>query len=85
MASLTYKWRIGDACYETSFVWVPGTVGRPYLFGRDPNRRAINVRSFYLGATPVTQSLWLHVMGTNPALHQDLQSPVENISWEQIN
>jgi formylglycine-generating enzyme required for sulfatase activity len=67
------------------FVHVPGTGGAPYLFGREPDRRPIEVRSFHIGTVPVTQALWQHVMGSNPSVRPDLHCPVENVSWEQIN
>ena len=38
-----------------------------------------------MATTPVTQALWLHVMGQNPAKFEDLKSPVENVSWDHIS
>jgi formylglycine-generating enzyme required for sulfatase activity len=84
MASLSYTWQEGEATNTLEFVHVPGTEGTPFLFGGQPNRRPIEVRGFYIGATPVTQAFWLHVMGSNPAERKDLCSPVENISWEHV-
>jgi hypothetical protein len=37
-----------------------------------------------MASTPVTQALWTHVMGSNPAVRPDLRSPVENVSWDDI-
>jgi len=39
---------------------------------------------FFIGTTPVTQALWLRIMGENPALHPNPRCPIENVSWEQI-
>jgi formylglycine-generating enzyme required for sulfatase activity len=63
---------------------VPGTSGTPYLFGHGARRQAVEILPFYIGTTPVTQSLWQFVMGTNPAIRQDPRCPVENVSWTSI-
>ncbi len=81
---LAYQWRDGDAQHELRIVGVPGTAGSPFLFGNGTHRRPIEVRDFSIGTTPVTQALWLHVMGSNPARRPDLRCPVENVSWDQI-
>jgi formylglycine-generating enzyme required for sulfatase activity len=79
-----YKWRINDGEHELRFVAVPGTAGRPYLFGAEPDRRPIEVRDFWLMATHVTQALWSHVMGSNPAERDQPRKPVTNVSWHHI-
>ena len=58
----------------------------PYLLGEAPDRRSIEVRSFYIGTVPVTQALWIHVMGAdqNPAVHRGDELPLENVSWDEI-
>src|SRR5262245_27767710 len=84
MAPLQYGWRLGDGEHELRFVQVPGTNGTPYLFGAGPHRRSIEVRAFHIATTPVTQALWVHVMGANPAVRPDLRCPVENVSWEHV-
>ncbi|WPD21227.1 MAG: formylglycine-generating enzyme family protein [Candidatus Electrothrix scaldis] len=38
---------------------------------------------FWLGATTVTQELWLAVMGENPSEFKGMQRPVEQVSWEE--
>ena len=81
----SYEWRHDGTAHELQLVQVPGTAGKPYLFGADPQRRPIEVRDFFIGTTPVTQALWLHVMGANPSVGGDgLSRPVENVSWEHI-
>jgi len=79
-----YKWRTADAEHELLFAPVPGTAGRPYLFGAEPDRRPIEVRDFWLMCTPVTQALWTHVMGSNPAGRDQPRHPVTNVSWNHI-
>jgi hypothetical protein len=49
-----YRWRAGGDDHELRLVWVPGTDSAPYLFGREPNRRPIDVPGFFIGTTPVT-------------------------------
>src|SRR5262249_61644469 len=57
---------------------------RPFLFGAEPNRRPVEVRDFFLMTTPVTQALWTHVMGSNPAERNQPRHPVTNVSWNNI-
>lgn len=79
-----YRWRVGDESHEVRLVRVPGTAGTSYPFGIGPMQRPIAIRDFYITATPVTQALWLHVMGSNPACRPDPRCPVENVSWHDI-
>jgi formylglycine-generating enzyme required for sulfatase activity len=37
-----------------------------------------------MGTPPVTQALWLQIMGENPAVHPDPRCPIENVSWKQV-
>ena len=51
----------------------------------ESDRRLHNVTidTYYIGETLVTQGLWLAVMGRNPSKsNDDLQAPVDNVSWE---
>ena len=42
----------------------------------------VNLTSYCIGQTEVTQELWLAVMGSNPSYFTgDLQRPVEKVSW----
>ncbi len=85
MKSLSFKWRADDSDHELRLAPVPGTSGNPYLFGRGSQRRPIEISNFYISTTPVTQALWLQVMGSNPATRPDLKCPVENVSWHHIS
>lgn len=82
--TLEYRWREGDAQHELRLIHVPGTGGRPYPFGSGPDRPTIEIADFHIGATPVTQALWSHVMAANPAVRKGARLPVENVSWNHI-
>ena len=85
VGALTYKWRADDNEHELRLVRVPGTEGTPYLFGAGESRRPIELREFLIATTQVTQALWTHVMGSNPAVGgRGPRRPVENVSWDDI-
>ena len=43
-------------------------------------------RGFWLLETPVTQTLWTAVMGTNPSVFRGSRArPIENVSWKECN
>jgi len=84
MSKLDYKWQADGAEHIFRLVQVQGTNGKPFRFGRYPSRRPIHIREFYISTTPITQALWLQVMGTNPARDSCMRCPVENVSWKQI-
>lgn len=79
-----YRWNAEGQEHQLHLVWVPGTGVEPYLFGREPRRKAIHIAGFFISTTPVTQALWTHVMGANPAIKRAPRRPVENISWGDI-
>jgi formylglycine-generating enzyme required for sulfatase activity len=79
-----YAWRDRDGEHELRLVHVPGTNGKPFLFGTGADRRSIHVRGFFIGVTPVTQALWTRVMGANPSAHKGPEYPVENVSWDAV-
>ena len=84
MEPRSYSWRADEGDRELRLVPVAGTGGAPYLFGSGESRHPIEVHDFYMSSTPVTQALWTHVMGSNPAVHKGPHLPVENVSWEHI-
>ena len=83
MDAATYRWSDDDDGHELKMVPVPGTGGTPFMFGRT-SKIAVEVNDFLISTTPVTQALWTHVTGSNPAVRVELKAPVENISWEHI-
>lgn len=45
-------------------------------------------KGYWLGETPVTQSLWVAIMGHNPSRYradrpEDMERPVEQVSWNE--
>jgi formylglycine-generating enzyme required for sulfatase activity len=42
----------------------------------------VNLDSYYIGETQVTQELWQTVMGNNPSCWQEDRFPVEQVSWD---
>jgi formylglycine-generating enzyme required for sulfatase activity len=79
-----FSWQDPTGNHQIVLAWVPGTSGTSYGFGHGSQRRAIELSSFFISTTPVTQALWMHVMSENPAIHHDPLCPVENVSFEQI-
>ena len=79
-----FAWRGATEAHDFVLAWVPGTAGASYAFGHGPERRSIELAGFWIGTTPVTQALWMRVMGENRSARPDPRSPVENVSWEQI-
>src|SRR3954468_12377183 len=83
MSTLKYVWQSGRLDHELLLLPVPGTSGKPYLFGPE-KKIPVEIRDFYMSSTPVTQAFWTHVMDSNPSLHPGERLPVENVSWDQI-
>jgi formylglycine-generating enzyme required for sulfatase activity len=83
--TMSYDWEAEGQRHGLNLVWVPGTDGSPYLFGREPARKPIHIAGFFVSQTPVTQALWTHVMGHNPSVKLAPRCPVDNVSWDDIN
>ena len=80
----------GERLFEDfSFVRIPaGTfvMGSPATergrsYDEDQHEVAIS-RPFEMMTTPVTQALWMAVMGDNPSYFKGVDLPVEMVSWE---
>ncbi len=84
MNHITYAWTDERFVREFALARVMGTGGTTYGFGTGSQARAVSVGEFYIGVVPVTQALWQHVTGSNPALHRHPDLPVENISWDLV-
>lgn len=62
-----------------------------FMMGQDPNfedgdsdelpRHKVDVESFYIQTTEVTQSQWVSIMGNNPSKFKGRTNPVEQVSW----
>src|SRR6185295_10147691 len=56
-------------------------IGRSSLEG--PQHRVTITRGYWLGETPVTQSLWRAVMRSNPSRFASDDRPVERVTWDE--
>jgi formylglycine-generating enzyme required for sulfatase activity len=85
MESIRYSWNAGDRDTVFELAFVRGTHGDPYSFGERAGSRPVEIQDFFIGAVPVTQALWTHVMGANgnPAAHQGTDLPLENVPWDE--
>ena len=62
----------------------PGRKGETYQDGRyneGPRHEVRLSRGYWLFDTPVTQALWVAVMGGNPSNFVDPKRPVEQVNW----
>ena len=72
---------------NTKFNMLPVKCGR-FLMGTNikcnayPQHEVQIEKDYFIGETPVTQSLWQSVMGNNPSYFKGDDKPVENISWK---
>ena len=85
LRTLEYSWHAGSKEFVLRMVPVPGTGGTPFPFGGATSGRLIEVPPFYIATTPVTQALWLLVMGANFATRRDPDCPMDNVSWNDIS
>ena len=83
---VTYRWNADGTDHAVELVRVEGTRGRPCSLGDGAELQPVEVQDFFIGATPVTQALWTHVVGAdcNPAINRGADLPVENVSWDEI-
>ncbi|HMQ47696.1 MAG TPA: formylglycine-generating enzyme family protein [Saprospiraceae bacterium] len=63
--------------------------GNSFMMGSEENDaekpvHRVQIAPFEMGAFPVTQELWQHVMGDNPACFKGDNRPVEQVSWNQV-
>ncbi len=86
MEPIRYGWNAGDRGDVFDLAFVRGTHGHPYSFGEQAGGRPVEIQDFFIGTVAVTQALWTHVMGAdaNPAVHQGMDLPLENVSWDEI-
>ncbi|MBR0191011.1 MAG: SUMF1/EgtB/PvdO family nonheme iron enzyme [Thermoguttaceae bacterium] len=81
---------------EYAFRWCPPgefMMGRESMFSSDtsPVHRVTLTQGFWLLETPVTQAMWMKLMGKNPSYHQkglfipanNFQKPVEQVRWKK--
>jgi formylglycine-generating enzyme required for sulfatase activity len=53
----------------------------------DENQAEVEIDSFYMQSTEVTQAQWEAVMGSNPSLYKKVgtDGPVERVSWNDVD
>jgi formylglycine-generating enzyme len=83
---IRHHWADTNDEHVAEFIHVRGTHGHGYSFGEPEGDRIIEVRDFFIGSVPVSQSLYTHIMGagSNPSLHCGPELPLENVSWDSI-
>jgi len=54
----------------------------PYAFEDEGPLHDVTVRDFYIGQYPVTQDVWLEIVGENPSFFRGDRRPVERVSWD---
>lgn len=52
-------------------------------YGSEKPIHKVTLPSFGIGKYPVTQELWMAVMGENPSRFIDRLRPIECVSWEE--
>lgn len=61
------------------------TMGSPandYDRRPDELQHSVTLSDFFIGATTITQKLWLAIMGSNPSLFKGENLPVEQVRWD---
>ena len=86
MNAIHYSFHDPDGEQTFTLAYVRGTHGEPYPFGEGPATVPVDVPDFFMATTPLTQRLWVHIMGTafNPAVNRGPDLPLENVSWDQL-
>ncbi len=70
--------------YVFPLIFVKGTGDQSFLFGTGADQREIDISDFYISRFPVTQILYEHIMGENPANNKGSNIPVECVSFSDI-
>lgn len=73
---------------EPGSIWEENTTGLRFRFippanhGSAADHLGLLLSGFWLGEVPVTQTMWIEVLGSNPSRFTgDVHRPVESISW----
>lgn len=70
--------------YVFPLVFIKGTNAKPFLFAAENDAQEINVKDFFISKFTVTQILYEHIMGFNPADNKGRNIPVECVSYDDI-
>jgi formylglycine-generating enzyme required for sulfatase activity len=76
-AGETVKLTINDI--EYAFCWCPAGT---FMMGEEGKQHRVGLsRGYWMLETPVTQGMWMSMMGNNPSNFKGIQLPVEQVSW----
>jgi sulfatase modifying factor 1 len=70
--------------YVFPLVFVEGTKGNSFLFGMGDDVKEVSIKDFFISRYAVTQKLYMHIMGHNPANNKANIIPVECVSYDDI-
>jgi len=70
--------------YKFPLIFARGTDDKPFLFGEGSDLKEIAIKDFFISRFTVTQILYEHVMGFNPANNKGSNIPVECVSYDDI-
>ena len=70
--------------YRFPLIFVRGTNDQLFLFGERSDTREIILKDFFISKFTVTQILYEHIMGFNPANNKGGNIPVECVSYDDI-
>src|SRR5688572_17989140 len=76
------KLKFDEINYTFSLVFVQGTGEQHFPFGLENDLLRIKIGDFFISRYPVTQILWNHITGNNPACSVDENKPIENV-WNK--
>ena len=85
---LWLRFEVGSVSHRMRWCW-PGRFlmgspeDEPGRYGDEVQHKVVLTTGFWLGETPVTNALWVAVMGHNPSNYAGPQRPVETVSWEE--
>jgi len=65
-------------------VFVKGTGTGHYLFGEGSVTKEIAIKDFYISKSTITQKLYEHIVGFNPAHNKGGDIPVETVSFDDL-
>src|SRR4051812_31386982 len=76
--------RFDEINYTFPLVYVRGTGRNHFLFGLENDLLKIQSKDFFISRFLVTQVLWKHVTGHNPANTSGDNNPVETVSYDDV-
>lgn len=78
----TLTFQVEDSTFKMIFV----ERGELEVGGGIKKHKITLIQDFYIGEVPVTQKLWIAIMGSNPSCFRtSLNNPVESVSWGECH